>query len=371
MTNIQTEIIRILIQYSDLQSSQIHKHLTESGISLSLITAKREVKALLQAEFIEKRGSGRYVKYSISIKGKVFATIDSQKYTSIDPDLRYGQSKYNFELFEGFPTVVITEQELAKLEEATNNFYVKSKNISPIIEKKELERLVIELSWKSSKIEGNTYTLLDTERLILENVEANGHTKDETQMILNHKKAFDYIWEHRKAFKSVSKAVVETVHSLLTDNLEIRKGYRKTGVGVNGSIYKPLDNTYQIEDAMDSLFGLIGKANNPYDKALMALAGISYIQPFEDGNKRTSRLVANSILIGHDLAPLSYRSVDIDHYRSAMLTFYELNSSMPLKGIFINQYIESANNYLLRSVIPRAIAQGCKPTPKGARSVAI
>ncbi len=86
---------------------------------------------------------------------------------------------------------------------------------------------------------------------------------------------------------------------------------------------------------------------SPYAKALLTLLGISYIQPFEDGNKRTARLMANAILLAHSCAPLSYRSVDENDYREAMLVFYELNSIMPFKKIFIDQYMFAAENYLV------------------------
>ena len=87
---------------------------------------------------------------------------------------------------------------------------------------------------------------------------------------------------------------------------------------------------------------------SPYAKALIALLGISYIQPFNDGNKRTSRLLANALLLSHNCSSLSYRSVDEDEYRSAILVFYELNSIMPLKQIFISQYIFAADNYAVK-----------------------
>ena len=83
----------------------------------------------------------------------------------------------------------------------------------------------------------------------------------------------------------------------------------------------------------------------PYAKALVSLLGISYIQPFEDGNKRTSRLMANALLMAYGCAPLSYRSVDENAYREATLVFYELNSIVSFKKIFIEQYDFAAHNY--------------------------
>jgi Fic family protein len=210
---------------------------------------------------------------------------------------------------------------------------------------KELQRLVIELSWKSSKIEGNTYTLLDTERLINEHKEAIGHKKDEAMMILNHKDAFLFVRGNETEFKTLSVRNIEKLHSILIKDLDVNKGLRKGLIGITGSKYKPLDNIHQIREAVESLGSAISRAETPYDKALLSLVGISYIQPFEDGNKRTGRLMANALLLSHNCAPLSYRSVSENDYRTAMLVFYEINSVVPFAEIFKEQYLFAANNY--------------------------
>ena len=119
-------------------------------------------------------------------------------------------------------------------------------------------------------------------------------------------------------------------------------------MGIVGSKYRPLDNVYQIQDAVEALAVAIKKTRSPYAKALLAVLGISYIQPFEDGNKRTGRLMANALLLAHKLAPLSYRNVDEADYRAAMIVFYELNSIIPFKKIFINQYEFAAGNYAVK-----------------------
>ena len=124
---------------------------------------------------------------------------------------------------------------------------------------------------------------------------------------------------------------MEELHEILVKDLSVGLGLRKRPVGVIGSKYQPLDNIHQITDAVEALSGAISKMQTPYAKALMALSGISYVQPFEDGNKRTARLMANAILLAHKCAPLSYRSVEESEYREAMLVFYEINSIVPLK----------------------------------------
>ena len=125
----------------------------------------------------------------------------------------------------------------------------------------------------------------------------------------------------------------------------MKNNLRSRPVGITGSIYRPLDNEQQISEAVNSLSVAVSKMPHGYAKAFVALLGISYIQPFEDGNKRTARLMANAILLAHNLAPLSYRSVEEKSYREAVLVFYELNSLIPFKKIFVEQYDFAARNY--------------------------
>ena len=293
-------------------------------------------------------GSGRATKYKISATGRIFAEIDAKKYSSVEPDKRYGISSYNFDLLPSLPMDIFSDDELKILNGATAEHEKRTENLPPAIQKKELERLTIELSWKSSKIEGNTYTLLDTEKLILENKEARGHSKKEMQMILNHKDAFNFIHENKSHFKTLTRNNMEELHALLIKNLSVGLGLRSKPVGVTGSIYKPLDNIHQISEAVSSLSAAVDRMQTPYAKALAALLGISYIQPFEDGNKRTARLMANALLLSYGCAPLSYRSVDENDYREAVFALYELNSVMPFKKIFIDQYDFAAKNYAVK-----------------------
>jgi Fic family protein len=214
--------------------------------------------------------------------------------------------------------------------------------------KKEIERITIELAWKSSKIEGNTYSLIDTEILIKENKEAIGHKKDEATMILNHKKALDYIFSKQDDFKVFSLRKMEDIHALLVDVLDVNKGLRLKPVGITGTNYKPLDNQYQIKEALEMTIEKMNKAHDSWSQALIALLMISYIQPFEDGNKRSARLIANACLIAHNVCPLSFRSVDESAYKKAMLIFYELQNASLFKKIFVDQFNFSIDNYFVK-----------------------
>ena len=329
-------------------TSTIQAEILQGGDSVSLVTIKREVTEMLKKGLLLSRGSGRSRSYEVSTLAKIFVNIPARTYCEREPDKRFGSSHFNFDLFTSFPHAIFSEHELNILNQATTEYHRRTKTLSSTIQKKEFERLVIELSWKSSRIEGNTYTLLDTEKLILEHTEALGHDRKEARMILNHKDAFSYIHENKSQFITLSKRNLQDLHAIITKDLSIEKGFRKHPVGVIGSKYRPLDNVHQITDAIEELSSLISGAETLYVKALMALLGISYIQPFEDGNKRTSRLMANALLMAHNMAPLSYRSVDEQEYRDAILVFYEVNSVVPFKKIFIDQYDFAARNYAVK-----------------------
>lgn len=345
----QQKILLLVVQNSSLQSSRVFELVLAGGEDASLVTIKRELAELTAKGFLNVTGIGRSTAYEISIKGRLFVDVNASEYCKIEPDIRYGLSTYNFELFSSITSPLFSESELLIFDAATSEYIRRTTDMSPTLEKKELERLIIELSWKSSRIEGNTYTLLDTEKLILENKEAVGHDKSESRMILNHKDAFSFIRENADEYKRLTKANLEQLHKLLVDGLSVHFGLRKKPVGVIGSQYQPLDNIFQISDGVNNLAQAVDRMDNPYAKALIAVLGISYLQPFEDGNKRTARLIANAILLAYGCAPLSYRSVKENEYREAMLIFYEVNSLIPFKKIFITQYDFAARTYMVRS----------------------
>lgn len=332
----------------DISSSALHDELLKAGENISLVTVKRTLSEMVAQDILVISGLGRKTTYNLTTRGRIFADIDAKEYCAIEPDKRYGMETFAFNFLTELPKDLFINEELGKLNSATLEYKRRITDLPSTIQKKELERLIIELSWKSSKIEGNTYTLLDTEKLILEHKMAPGHDKKEATMILNHKDAFTFIHNNKVVFKTLSLANLEKLHTILTKDLNVDLGLRKKPVGVIGSKYRPLDNIYQINEAIGTLVRAVSKMKTPYAKALIALLGISYIQPFEDGNKRTSRLMANALLLAYGCAPLSYRSVDENEYREAMLVFYELNSIMPIKKIFIEQYDFAVKNYAVK-----------------------
>ena len=344
----QQKILGLFLQNNLLSSSEVHERLSQEGEKTSLVTIKRELSRMATSGLLTASGRGRARAYSVSILGRLFCNVDANTYNAVEPDKRYGLANFNFDLLPSFPQNIFTPAELLGLEEATDEYRKRIADLPAAIAKKELERLIIELSWKSSKIEGNTYTLLDTEKLILEHKEAPGHDKKEAKMILNHKEAFEFVHDNKKRFHALTRANLEQLHGIIVKDLSVGTGLRQKPVGVTGSKYRPLDNIHPIKEAVEALASAISRASTPYTKALLALIGISYIQPFEDGNKRTARLMANALLLAYGSAPLSYRSVEEKDYREATLVFYELNSIVPFKKLFMEQYIFAAQNYAVK-----------------------
>jgi len=329
------------------QSSEVHVVLNKHGDDVALVTIKRALSELVTRGFVATVGAGPTTAYVCTTLGRLFVSVDAREYTSIEPDKRPGQTGYNFNLFTEMPHKVLTSDERTKLEEATRLYQERARTLTTVLEQKELERFVIELSWKSSRIEGNTYTLLDTEKLIRENKEAVGHDHAEAVMILNHKNALESVRTNADTYRELTRANLDTLHALLVKDLHVATGLRTGMVGVTGSLYRPLDNVHQLGEQLDALIDAVERMETPYEKALVALLGVSYLQPFEDGNKRTSRMIANALLLAYDCAPLSYRSVDENEYREAMLVFYELNSIMSFKDLFTQQYLFAAEHYAL------------------------
>jgi Fic family protein len=314
--------------------------------SLAPATLRRDISQLVRDGVLMQLGDRKGTRYTVNLAGQLHTTIDAHRYCELDIDTRSGSRSFNSELFAAIGSSLFTEHELTKLKSASETFFRSESGSSWAISRRELERFVIEFAWKSSKIEGNTYSLLDTELLLKEGLEAKGHTREETVMILNHKKAFEFALNNRNDARTVEFRFIEQIHRTLVEDLGIKFGIRQRSIGITGSIYKPLEVSFQIREACEELLKAVARQVDPYSQALLLLAGIAYIQPFEDGNKRCSRLSANALLIAHDHAPISYRSVDELAYREAVLTFYEKNTIEPLKELFIEQYIFACNNYL-------------------------
>ncbi len=311
---------------------------------VSKITVIRDLGELIKDNLIIKVGKGPAVKYQISASNIIFENINIQKYFYHEPEERKARNVFNFEIFKLLKNVsIFSDSEMEKLNGLNSKYQSNIMSLPSEIIDKEFERLMIELSWKSSKIEGNTYDLLETEFLIKENKEARGHTKKEAQMILNHKDALNYI--KGEQIKSIDFSKIKKVHHELTKQMGISNDVRNKPVGITGTIYRPLQLSSEIKDAIVLLSDLVNGKENIFEKAILLNLIIAYIQPFNDGNKRTSRLMGNAVLMANNYCPLSFRSIDELEYKKAVILFYEQNNLRYFKKLFIEQYQFAVENY--------------------------
>jgi len=211
-----------------------------------------------------------------------------------------------------------------------------------------LQRLLIDLSYNSSRLEGNTYSLLDTERLIHEGEFADNKSAMETQMILNHKDAIEFIVNSAEDI-DLNRYTILNLHAMLSNNLLPNPAasgrLRAFQVGISKSVYTPLAIPQLIEEMFELILEKARRIKNPFEQAFFIMVQLPYLQPFEDVNKRVSRLAANIPLNRKNLAPLSFIDVPDDLYISGLLAVYELNRVELLKDVFIWSYERSAARY--------------------------
>lgn len=307
-------------------------------------TIARDLSLLAQKKLIKVSGKGKSTIYLPSILNPLLRYVDSKQYFTLEVDQRNGATSFDFTLFENLSDL-FTDEEITTIGKLNKSFSKETKKLQKDIYRRELERFVIELSWKSSKIEGNTYTLLDTETLIKQSIEASGHPKEEAVMILNHKAAFDTILMQKQEFKKITLSQITQLHNVMVKGLSITAGIRNEPVGITGTTYRPLDNSFQIKEALEKVIGAINASAYPLEKALIAITFISYLQAFTDGNKRTGRMLANAILLAYDFYPLSYRSVNETTFKEALILFYEQHSIVAFKEILLEQYRFALETY--------------------------
>lgn len=335
----------ILLEYIKSHPGQSSKQIADAfADKASLATVKRGLNELVSQFYIYADGKARATKYYVS---PLFSPVDLDAYFSKEVDERQIQTGYNFNLISDVLNHVklFTAQEMKELDALQEQFSRNFALLSEDQKHKEMERLGIDLSWKSSQIEGNTYSLLETEKLLKEKKTASGKTKEEAIMLLNHKDALDFIVAHPDYLEHLTISHIEDIHSLLVKDLNVDRNIRTRRVGITGTNYRPLDNEFQIREALQQMCDLVNSRENVFEKALFVLVLLSYIQAFNDGNKRVARITSNAILIANNYCPISFRTVDSIDYKKAMLLFYEQNNISAFKQIFIEQFRFAVETY--------------------------
>ena len=211
--------------------------------------------------------------------------------------------------------------------------------------KRRKERLVIDLSWASANIEGNTYSILETESLLKYNETAKGRSLEEAHMILNHKTAIEYIRED-SVYRTISKQKVLELHSILVRDLGVGTGFREHLVAISNSSFVPADNRFQIISFFDEMILTVNSMSFPLEKAVAVNLLLAYLQPFSDGNKRTSRMLGNAVLLAHGFLPISFVRTAKEDYIKAMIYFYERQDPKFFKQIFLQELNNSFKDYI-------------------------
>lgn len=340
----QDAILSFIEEKGKASTGPIAEYIQATLGDVTRITISRDLEKMLELGLLERKGAGRSAYYELSAQYSVIKKFNVEEYFSVETDQRKIIEKFNFDIFDRVQNI-FSDSERKKLAELQLIYGKKIQEIPADALKKEIERLNIDFSWKSSRIEGNTYSLLETEQLIKNQKKADGHTGEEATMILNHKKALEYIRENKEDLRLISVRKIESIHDLLMEELGITRGIRKTLVRITGTNYLPLDNEFQIREALEKTCELVNERTDIFEKAVVLMLFIAYIQPFVDGNKRTSRLCGNALLQSFESCPLSYRSMDEIEYKKAILLFYEQNNVSYFKELFMKQFEFAVENY--------------------------
>ena len=218
-----------------------------------------------------------------------------------------------------------------------------------------LEQLLVDLSWASSRMEGNTYDILQTERLIRFGEEVAGKDRKEALMILNHKEAIQYVVDNLDEI-GLGRADLFAIHALLSDGLladPAMSGRPRTmAVGISHSSYRPLDDAVTIAEEFDIVAAKAAQITDPFEQSFFLLVHIPYLQAFADVNKRTSRVASNIPLLKSDLAPMSFTTMNDGDYIDGLIGVYELNNIALLRDVYVESYLASAEKYrILRAEV--------------------
>jgi Fic family protein len=293
---------------------------------------------------VVQAGAARATTYAITPRGRGRLSIDLAAYRRRPPAERASFTTLQpafFGLFEGsVPPVVRARLGLDRPRQLAG--------ASSAAQRRELQRFVTEFAWKSSAIEGNTYDVFETEALLTEGILAPGHPKFEAVMIRNHAVAFEHVWQDVGRYRTLDREQVTDLHRLLVQGLDVPFGLRDQPVGISGTVYRPPNSADELDRAFTAVLDRINGLAEPAEKALACLTLVPYVQPFTDGNKRTSRLLANAVLLAHDYPPVSFFTADETTYKASLVLFYEQGILGNFRSLVTEQLAYSAERYFVQ-----------------------
>lgn len=332
-------------------------------------TLQRWLGSLIAQERVRREGQGRAVKYlsgkavsaQVHIVVQATATAHADILIPLSPEAKEVEQQvrqplmlrkpvgYNRAFLDDYrPNETRYLSQAIRDELVSQGQAVSSNEPAGTYARQLAHRLLIDLSWNSSRLEGNTYSLLETERLISAGEAASGKDALEAQMILNHKEAIEFLIDSAGEV-GFNRYTLLNLHALLSDNLlddPTASGRLRTiAVGIGQTTFLPLEGPQRIQECFDQVLDTAAAIRDPFEQAFFSMVHLPYLQPFEDVNKRVSRLAANIPLIQRNLCPLSFVDVSQATYISAMLGIYELNRIELLRDVFVWAYKRSCARY--------------------------
>jgi Uncharacterized conserved protein len=334
--NDQDKLIVEAVRNGNNTVSKILGWLEENGTPSSQPTVSRRLNGLIADQRIRQQGRGRSTEYVYD---------DYHDYFSVPGNQRTAVG-YNTSFIEDYipgETTWFSDADIKSMTEAGSGSPMDASTYSRAI----AQKLLVDLSYASSSLEGNTYSYIDTEVLVQYGKVADGKDADETLMILNHKEAISYLIDNIEDIE-IDVREIKTMHALLSAGLidDRQVGtVRQHIVGVGNSAYTPLSIPARLDDELRKIAQKAAQITNPFEQSLFLMTTISYLQYFVDVNKRTGRLMANVPLLKAGLSPLSFLNVDKTEYTRGLLSFYELGRSDVIAAAYAKGYVASASRY--------------------------
>lgn len=366
-TDSYESVLAAIARFPDGASiEQIEEHLSAPP---NRRTLQRWLNNLIDQERVRREGQGRAVKYlrgkvvsaQVNIVARATVTAQAEILIPLSPEAKEVEQQvwqalmlrkpagYNRAFLDEYrPNETDYLSQSIRDELLSQGQAVSSNEPAGTYARQLANRLLIDLSWNSSRLEGNTYSLLETERLISAGEAASGKDVLEAQMILNHKEAIEFLIDTAGEI-GFNRYTLLNLHALLSDNLlddPTASGRLRTiAVGIGQTTFLPLEGPQRIEECFEQALDTAAAIRDPFEQAFFAMVHLPYLQPFEDVNKRVSRLAANIPLIQRNLCPLSFVDVSQNTYISAMLGIYEINRVELLRDVFVRAYKRSCARY--------------------------
>ncbi|MBP9726042.1 MAG: Fic family protein [Gammaproteobacteria bacterium] len=344
----QNALLRVLNNQSVPVSLSIL--LQQLGADFPERTVRRWLEQFVRAGMVIKVGEKRSTAY-VSIKSSIFTAHSQRILEQIKkPYFQRQPAAYNTAWVHAYKPNVdrYLPQGTWALLRSMHAGQSSSKDPAGTYARRIYNRLLIDLSYNSSRLEGNTYSLIETEKLIIEGVANTDKLDEEKVMILNHKEAIRHLVDNAHRLQ-INNDEICTLHYLLADGLLQPSSsvgiVRDDAVRVYGTTYMPLEGRSRLVDELGYICETASKITDPYEQSFFLLVHIAYLQAFKDVNKRTARLSANIPLIKNNLVPLSFNYINKEDYISAMIAIYELNEVGPLANIFASSYQKTSEEY--------------------------